>query len=476
MTTDRTAKIGLTIATILAYLNCFGTAFQFDDRASILEDARLGSLTAFWGHLPEMIRPLLKLTFLFDRFLYGEYPGGYHLINVLLHCGSALLVFAIVSRACRDLDDANRPQTGVPFLATLLFALHPIQTESVTYISGRATGMAAFFCLLSLNLFLLSDGRRELSLKRSRSRQERLFYAGALLSFTLALGSKEIAMVLPGLLLVWHLVWGTRSLRLHAPFWGILGLAALGAMLHPRYVFLAYASFETRPFYDNLLTQANAVCYALSLFFVPWWLNFDHDLRVFHSVAQWPVPVCLALLLGLGTAGVCTRRRLPVFCFGILWFLLCLLPANGFIPRYDILSERNLYLPSIGLFTAVAGLAVPAGSRLLRAKPLGIYSRAVAGCGSLLLAGLLLAGTAARNQVYSDEVTFWSDAARKSPQKARTHNNLGYALFRTGEVDRALEEFRTALRLDPEHVSARQNLQRAWKIKHRLPDHGNGSE
>jgi protein O-mannosyl-transferase len=449
MTSERTTRIGLITVTILAYLNSFGTTFQFDDRATILGDPRLANWEAYLGSLLEMIRPLLKLTFLLDRSLYGEGPAGYHLLNLLLHCGSVLLVLVILRRASGAL--------AVSLSAALLFALHPIQTETVTYISGRPTGMAAFFCLLSLYLYLRTGEARQ------EGKGFALYYAGALAAFAMALLAKETAIVVPGLLLLWHLLFRKPAVHLQAPFWAILAGGLAAALAHPRYAFLAQASLDTRPLYENLVTQVYAVCYALALFFQPWKLNFDHDLPVFHSVFQWPVPVCLALLAGIFTAALWSFRRLPWFSFGIFWFFLCLLPANSVIPRYDLLSERNLYLPSIGLFIALAAVTAHLGGRLPASRP--GFARIAARWACILIASALFFGTVARNRVYSDEVSFWSDAARKSPLKARTRNNLGYALFRAGDMDGALEEFRLALQLDPHSVSARHNLLRVWQLK-----------
>ncbi len=471
-----TATIGLVIATILTYLNSFGTDFQFDDRATILEDRRLESVTAFLGHVDGMIRPLLKASFALDRWLYGTEPAGYHLLNLLLHCGSGLLLFAILSRVVhvesgsgesgrangepdgRSIDrpvsrSAGQPvsRSVVPFWATAFFLLHPIQTETVTYISGRATGMAAFFSLLSFYLFLKADGQS------SAGKPFALLYGGALASFCLGLSSKETAVVLPALLALWYIVFGRRSLRFHIPFWVILGLALVGALWHPRYAFLARASLETRSIDENALTQVNAVVYALSLFFSPGRQNFDHDLPVMDSVVQWPVPACLVMLGALLLAALVCLRRAPLFSFGLFWFFVCLLPTNSIIPRYDILSERNLYLPSIGLIFAVVAL--------FTRFALGARGRWATGAVGLVVAALLFAATVDRNRVYSDRVTFWSDAASKSPMKARPHNNLGYALFESGEVDSSIEEFRTALSLDPNSASARENLLRAWTIK-----------
>jgi hypothetical protein len=415
---DRTAMLGLVIATILAYVNSFYATFQFDDRATILEDPRLAGFTAFFGQALHMIRPLLKLTFLIDRRLYDGNSAGYHLLNLLLHCASGLLVFAILSRALRP--------SWVPFWTALLFLLHPMATETVTYISGRATGLAAFLCLLSLYLFLRAT---EPGAPRAVFRW---WYGGALLSFVMALLAKEVAVTLPCLLLLWHLVFRRGSLRLHVLFWAILFLFLGAAWWHPRYAYLARASLETRPLYDNLLTQANAVCYALSLFLVPSRLNFDHDLPVYHSVTQWPVLLSLALLGTLLAAALWSLRRAPLISFGILWFFICILPTNSLVPRYDILSERNLYLPSMGIYLAVAAVA----ARL----PLSV-TRLLC----ILVALGLLLSTVGRNRIYRNEVAFWSDAVRKSPGKSRIHNNLGYACF--------------------EATSARQNLLRAWQSK-----------
>ncbi len=340
MSSARIAAVVLIAGTILAYVNSFGTAFQFDDRATILQDSRLSSVSAFAGQASQMIRPMWKLSLLVDRRLYGHGPAGYHLLNLLLHCGTGLLLLGILERGRlvrtgragvppawgfhaiasdngtggRDARDPSADGTSalLPFFTTLLFLLHPIATETVTYISGRATGMAAFFTLLSLYLFL----------RAPESRRFAVWYGGALLSFVVALLSKETAVVLPCLLLLWHMVFRppglrARAVRLHIPFWAILGGGLIAAAFHPRYTFLARASLETRPIYTNLLAQINAICHALTLYFLPTRLNFDHDLPVFSSLAQWPVPVCLALLAGMVGAALWNLRRRPFLAFGI---------------------------------------------------------------------------------------------------------------------------------------------------------------
>ncbi len=247
----------------------------------------------------------------------------------------------------------------------------------------------------------------------------------------------------------------------HSPFWIALLLAAAWAWSHPRYTALAEFSFTIRPLWDHLLSELHAAAYALLLLFSPWNQNFDHDLPVFHSLTQWPLPLDL-LLLSAVTAGIFfSARRLPLVAFGLSWFFLQLLPTS-LIPRNDFLSERNLYLPAIGLLLAIVAL----GSHLFQWLLTIVRRPALVRFGSSVLATGLIAAlcffTYQRNLLYQDRLLLWSDAVRKSPNKARPHNNLGYAYALRDDWDRAIEEFRTAARLDPDFIIAQQNLRDAY--------------
>lgn len=135
---------------VAAYANSFRGVFHLDDFASIVDDTRLDDVHAFLAHLGTMIRPLYKLTLLADRLAWDDDPAGYHLLNVVLHLGSGVLVYAIVSRLAAEAG-------AIAFWTAALFLAHPIATETVTYISGRATGLMAFFYLAAVLCYL--DGR-----------------------------------------------------------------------------------------------------------------------------------------------------------------------------------------------------------------------------------------------------------------------------------------------------------------------------
>ncbi|MEO7859301.1 MAG: tetratricopeptide repeat protein [Nitrospirales bacterium] len=458
-TTPRTflPLITLCAATLTIYLGALRGDFHYDDSITALENPHLEHWRTFVGHLDHMVRPVLYATFLFDRSLYGTNPAGYHLLNLLLHLGSGLLIYRILSRAVTE------EIRLVPFLTALLFLIHPITTETVTYISGRASGLMAFFYLFAFFLYIkVSEHSDAVTLRW-------LYLSGSVLSLVLSLGSKETAVTFPFALLLWDLFirrhrgssLRTTILSGHLPFWIVLLLAAIWAVAHPRYTALAQFSFTLRPFWDNALSELHATAYGLILFFTPWNQNFDHHLPEFHSLFQWPLPLDLLLLSGTVAIGLFSWRRHPLVAFGLGWFFLQLLPIS-LIPRNDLLSERNLYLPSIGLFLAIVALGSLSTQRFSTVLPRpGIFRFASMGLAAMVVF-VLCFFTYQRNQLYQDRLLLWSDAVLKSPNKARPHNNLGYAYALHGDWDRAIEEFRTAARLDPDFILAQQNLRDAY--------------
>lgn len=445
----------LLTATLAIYVPAFDGDFHYDDLSSILDNPHLERWHTFLTHLDHMVRPVLYATFLLDRSLYGPHPLGYHLLNLLLHVGSGILLYRILTNAVQD------KASSIPFWAALLFLIHPIATETVTYISGRASGLMAFFYLLALYLYVRAS--------QQPNGSGRWYLSGSIASFLLSIASKETAVTFPIMLLLWDRLIRRKQgsdmraavISGHLPFWIGLLLVAVWAWSHPRYTALAEFSFSIRPFWDHLLSEAHAVAYALLLVFSPWNQNFDHDFPVFHSLTQWPLPLDLLLLTGTVAAGVIAWRRSPLVAFGLAWCFIQLLPTT-LIPRNDLLSERNLYLPSIGLLLAIVAL----GSHLIHWLQTTVRRPVLVRVGSSVLATALIAVlclfTYQRNLLYRDPFLLWSDTVAKSPDKARPHNNLGYAYAVHGDWDSAIEEFRAAAQLDPDYVLAQENLRDAY--------------
>jgi tetratricopeptide (TPR) repeat protein len=336
-------------------------------------------------------------------------------------------------------------------------------TETVTYISGRASGLMAFFYLFAFFLYIKASEHPDAVMPR------RLYLAGSVLSLVFSLGSKETAVTFPLVLLLWDLL--IRRLRgtplrvtilsRHLPFWMVFLLAAGWASVHPRYAELAQFSFHIRPLWDNVLSELHVAAYAVILFFSPWNQNFDHDLPVFHSLSQWPLPLDLLLLSVAVVTGLLVWRRFPLVTFGLAWFFIQLLPTS-LIPRNDLLSERNLYLPSIGLLLALVALGASLIQYLVTILPRSRFVRFASMSVATSLVVILCLFTFQRNQLYQDRLSLWFDTVLKSPNKARPHNNLGYAYALRDDWDHAIEEFRTAARLDPDFILAQQNLRDAY--------------
>jgi len=445
----------LSTVTLAGYLPAFNGVFHYDDHSAILDNPHLEQWQTFVSHLGHMVRPVLYGTFLLDRFLCGPNPVGYHFLNLLLHLGSGILLCRILANAVQD------KASSIPFWAALLFLIHPIATETVTYISGRASGLMAFFYLLAFLLYVKAF--------QHPAKRRWLYLSGAVASFVLSVGSKETAVTFPIVLLLWdRLIRGKRGTDIraavssdHLPFWIVVLLAAVWAWSHPRYTALGQFSLSIRPFWDHLLSEAHAVAYALLLLFSPWNQNFDHDLPQFHSLFQWPLPLDLILLSGTVAAGVTAWRRFPLIAFGLAWFFIQLLPTT-LIPRNDLLSERNLYLPAVGLVLVVVSL----GSHLIHWLLTTVWKPALVRFSTAVLATVLIAVlglfTYQRNLLYQDPLLLWSDTVAKSPNKARPHNNLGYAYALRDDWDRAIEEFRTAAQLDSGYLLAQKNLRDAY--------------
>ena len=452
----RFTAYGLMAIAVAVYANSFLGAFQFDDFSTILHNPHLDSGEVFFAHLDHMVRPALYFTFLIDRLLYADVAFGYHVINVGLHLVSGWLVYRILLRA---------PVHENTFLAcwtATLFLVHPLATETVTYLSGRASGMMSCFYLLAFLLYL--KGTEEGS-----GGHPRVWYIGSLLAFLVALASKETAVTFPVAILLWDVVVrhvrgaSLRStfLSYHVPFWGIVLALGLALVIHPQYGYLARFSLDIRPLWHNVLSQIHAVVYAIVLFFAPWKQSFDHDLPLYHSLFEWPLVVDLTVLIGLMVAALLSVRRFPLAVFGMGWFFLQLLPTNSVIPRNDLLSERNLYLPSVGLLLAVV-TGVLAVVRMNGDTSLRQWMQTGIRCVALMGVMALCVFTVQRNALYQDPVLLWSDTVHKSPHKARPHNNLGHSYAVQGDWGHAIEEFRFALTLNPDYPLAQQNLRDAY--------------
>jgi tetratricopeptide (TPR) repeat protein len=426
----RIAPALLIAAALAAYANALPAAFQFDDYNVIVDQPAVHGLGAWLDSMPG-IRPLLKLSYALNWIAGGA--AGFHAVNVLVHAVNALLVYAIGLELLRAAPRGRAvPPEALALFAALVFALHPAQTEAVSYVSGRSVSLMAAFYLGAVLGWL--RGRTMLS---------------ALL-FALALAVKENAWTLPfALLLLARLreaPWRSalRSLAAHA---AVLAAFAAAVLAVPGYRRLVFSSLGTRTLGENIVGQIEGVWYLLGTPLLMLRVNIDPDLSV---PAAWTPALAMkaALLVGLLVYGALALRRSPWIGVALLWCFLHLAPTNSILPRADLANDRALYLALLG----PAALLAAAFARLPAPR-----AALAAACALALVLG---ARTAARNLEYRDEVSLWTATVAASPGKARAWNNLGHALELAGEPEAARHAYLRALDLDPSHLRARGNLLR----------------
>ncbi|MGE3536773.1 MAG: tetratricopeptide repeat protein [Candidatus Tectimicrobiota bacterium] len=442
------------------YAVAFEGPFTFDDEPHILENEPIrlqqlhlaGLHRAVW-YSPALNRPVANLSFAMNYYLHWYHPTGYRVVNLLIHFTTAVLLYLFIrsSLALSGRVPDTATATGIAFGAALLWAIHPIQTESVTYIVQRMNSLASLFYILALLCYVRAR------LQPSRRRAWLLFTVCGLAGL-LALGSKEIAITLPGFLVLyeWYFFQDLqpRWLKRHGLLLAGAGVLMSGTALlymrsHPGdFLAAAYHSLDFT-MSERLLTEFRVVLFYLRLLLFPHpsQLNLDHDFALSHSLLDPPGTLLAlgAILGGLGLALVTARRaRLLSFC--LLWFLGNLLLESSVL-GLELVFEHRLYLPSM-LLSLLAVLGI------YRLLPLAWPRRVLL---SLLVAVCAL-WTYERNQVWANEVTLWQDCVHKSPRKARAHTNLGVALVRQGNVSAAIAHFTEALRLRPTYAEAHSKL------------------
>ncbi len=438
------------LAALAAYANGLQGPFQFDDYNVIVMEPRVHSFAAWMGNLAAGIRPLLKATYLLNWSISPNGPFSFHLFNLLLHAANAALVFFLARSLARRYSPAAE-EAAEPFAlaVALIFALHPVQSEAVTYISGRSVSLAAFFYLAALLAYINGDG----------AEPGMRWRVASFILFLCAVAARETALTLPAALLLYETLAPGRAdwraiIKRQAAHWAILGALAAVILSNKSYLYLLRYSFGIRSAAENIFSQIHGVPHILSRLVLLNSLNIDPDLRTVTGPSA-ATFVLAALPLALLIAAVFAIRKNPLFGFGIFWFYLQMLPSNSVIPRNDIANERHLYLPLLGLCIAAGALAMQYRDRWRQRRRAVIY-------GSALVLCLLAAFTVRRNRAYASEIALWEDTVQKSPLKARPHNNLGYAYYMAGRRGDAAREYRAALRYDPSFLNARRNL---WRLE-----------
>ncbi len=340
--------VSICVATFLSLLYIYSSAlnghFIFDDLS--LPFAFVTRRGSAWEWASSG-RPVLMLSYWLNYHFWDVRPFSYHFVNLLIHYVNSGLVFLALTRILTRAGWTTRKSAWAGFAGALVFLVHPLQTESVSYIAGRSESLAAMFLLLSYVVFLY---RR----KESISWWESLL---VLLLFGLAVKTKENAVSLAAVLVLTDLSlptpFSTRALRLNWRLYALMVPGAIGAAV---WVFrgLAHAqsagfSLPTFTWYQYAFTEARAIFTYIRMAVLPFGQLLDHDFAPSHTIFEHGAIFWITLLAALVTLAILARRRYPLACFGLLMYLLWLAPTSSFIPIDDALVERRMYLPLLGL-------------------------------------------------------------------------------------------------------------------------------
>ena len=438
----------LAAAIFIAYLPVWHAGFIWDDDAYVTQNSLLTApdgLSRIWfsAHMQSQYFPLVFTTLRFEHALWGMNPLGYHLVNVFLHAANALLLWQLLRRL------------AVPgaWLAAAIFALHPVQVESVAWITELKNVESTLFYLLALLAWVKFIGKP--------ATPSWSFYWLALLFLVLALFSKTTACTLPAALLL--ILWwrreqiGLRRILQVLPFL-LIGLAMgvlsvwwekhLGDYIDPdagaHFGFVQKVLIATRAVWFYAMTDLWP--FNLTFIYPRWEIDPNAPLQYLGLAG------CLVLALLLWRHRRVLGQSVTV---GVVFFVAALSPLLGFIPlytfRYSFVADHYQYLACAGLIVPVAALI---SNRMAGECPGRIFFRGLS-ASLLLLLGIL---TWKRADVYAVQETLWRDTIAKNPGCWMAHNNLGLGFFNKGQIEEAVSRYQDAISLKSDYAEAHYNL------------------
>jgi protein O-mannosyl-transferase len=446
------AALGLVAAIFAAYFNGFSAPFVFDDVDAIRDNPTLKN----WADLGQIFspparttvagRPVLNASFAWSAAFGDGGPKSHHWVNVAIHAAAALMLFGLVRRTL--LLPRLAPKFGADAVllgagAALLWGLHPLQTEAVTYLVQRAESMMGFFYLLTMYCGLRGA-------TASDSRRVRWFGA-AIVACSAGMATKEVMVSAPIVALLYDralIASGYREIwRERGPYY--LGLAATWIVLAAEMISVGGNRGGSIGFGvgigwgEHALTQFQAITHYLWLTAWPHPLVFEYEpewVRHFADIVPSVIVVVLAVALTL--RGL--RRNSAIGVAGALGFAV--LAPTSFMPApSQLIVEHRMYLP----LAAIIVVSVCALYRNLGRRVVWIMLACALGWGGI---------TSARNADYRTEESLWADTVAKRPHNAFAHGSLGAAYTRSGRLEAALAECQEAVRLNPNRALLRYNL------------------
>jgi len=425
------------------YANSLKGEFIWDDNAFVKNNAYIKD----WRHIPDILtkstasgagysddlyRPFQTFTYLIDNSIWKGNLIGYHLTNILLHVLVSLAIYWLVI-----LLFSNRT---LAWVTSVLFIVHPVQTEAVSYISGRGDLLSALFMLLCIIFYIIQLGTRDW----------RLFII-MLSSYTLSILSKENAIILPVLLLLYHYVFKNKiKLRLLAP---IVGIAFFYLLLRP--IRTTALLFDFNIFLKRIPGFFVAITNYLRILFLPIDLHMEYGNRLFRFMNPKAIFGFVASFILLSQAFKKSHTN-KLFVFSVCWFFIALLPHSSVYPVCAFyMAEHWLYFSSLGFFLILASLAL----LLYNRNKSKIYFNVLIIC----LVSIFSFLSISQNKYWNNQISFYKRTLKYTPDSARIYNNLCQAYIAGANYSEAVKACRRAIDIKSNFPEAYCNLGDIYK-------------
>ncbi|MBI2556734.1 MAG: tetratricopeptide repeat protein, partial [Planctomycetes bacterium] len=452
----------ITVLPVLIYLNSLGNTFVYDDYLTITNNHFIRE----WRYLSALFnqkyfavsneltyRPVVTLSYFVDYAIWQLRPWGYHLTNLVIHTLNVYLVYFTIYLLFKNRITA--------FISCLLFSIHPIFSEAVNAVSYREDLLSASFLLVAFILFIQYN-------KSTNRRYFIIWYALSLLTYLLAMLSKETAFVLPFLILSYDLIFQknhilnfhNRIRRLAANYGGYIAIGGF-------YLFLRFYLFHNpgesvrypgNSVFVNFIMMTKVLGYYVKLLFIPAPLNADYIVPLTFSPADAAFIISIVLLIITAILLVNKCRLSSIWTFSTIWFFTTFLPVLNIIPINNIMAERYLYIPGIGFTMLFGSILTHRISKYRIYKPFRLASIAV-------VCLLFTWCTVSRNRIWLNEFTFSTETIRRSPASFRVYNDLGYFYYHNGLNDAAIQAFKDSIRVRYGQPKAHCNLGAAYSLK-----------